>query len=138
MGPEMATSIRSFFSIEENMALLERFREAGLWPLGGGGKSAGERPLDGLIFVFTGGLPGMARPEAKKLVEDAGGRVTGSVSRKTNYVVAGEATGSKLDKARELGVAVLDPEGFMALLTEKGVLGPKPGASGSSLLDYMK
>jgi DNA ligase (NAD+) len=71
--------------------------------------------LTGKTFVLTGTLPRFTRDEAKKMIEDAGGKVTGSVSKKTDYVVAGSDAGSKLDKARELGVAVIDEEQMEAL-----------------------
>ena len=72
--------------------------------------------LEGLTFVLTGTLPTLTREAAKEMIESAGGRVSGSVSKKTNYVVAGEEAGSKLDKAQSLGVPILDEAGFRALL----------------------
>ncbi|MGH9524569.1 MAG: BRCT domain-containing protein, partial [Terriglobales bacterium] len=74
--------------------------------------------LAGKTFVLTGTLPNYSRDQMKKLIEDAGGKVSGSVSKKTDYVVAGAEAGSKLDKARELGVAVLDEDGMTKLLAQ--------------------
>ncbi|MDP1153868.1 BRCT domain-containing protein, partial [Klebsiella pneumoniae] len=74
------------------------------------------RPLLGKTLVLTGTLPTLSRDEAKELIEAAGGKVSGSVSKKTHYVIAGEEAGSKLDKARELGVPVLDEAGLRLLL----------------------
>ena len=82
----------------------------------GSQRKAGPQPLAGKTLVLTGSLPTLTRDEAKGLIEGAGGKVTGSVSKKTDYVVAGEDAGSKLDKARELGVTVLDEDGLRALL----------------------
>src|SRR5277367_6486454 len=106
VGPRIAESIVEFFSIAANRKLVERLRQAGL-TLTGQKKQRGTK-LAGKTFVLTGTLPKLTRDEAKKMIEDAGGKVTGSVSKKTDYVVAGADAGSKLDKAKELGVAVID------------------------------
>ena len=113
VGPRIAESIAEFFSIPANRKLVERLREAKL-TLTGEKKQRGTK-LTGKTFVLTGTLPRFTRDEAKKMIEDAGGKVTGSVSKKTDYVVAGSDAGSKLDKARELGVAVIDEEQMEAL-----------------------
>jgi DNA ligase (NAD+) len=106
VGPRIAESIEEFFSIAANRKLVERLREAGL-TLTGKKKQRGAK-LAGKTFVLTGTLAHFTRDEAKKMIEDAGGKVTGSVSKKTDYVVAGADAGSKLDKAKELGVEVID------------------------------
>ena len=106
VGPRIAESIVEFFSIAANRKLVERLRDAGL-TLKGKKKERGTK-LAGKTFVLTGTLAKYTRDEAKKMIEDAGGRVSGSVSKKTDYVVAGAEAGSKLDKAKELGVAVID------------------------------
>jgi DNA ligase (NAD+) len=106
VGPRIAESIVEFFSIAANRKLVERLREAGL-RLTGQKKERGTK-LAGKTFVLTGTLKHFTRDEAKKMIEDAGGKVTGSVSKKTDYVVAGADAGSKLDKAKELGVNVID------------------------------
>jgi len=106
VGPRIAESIVEFFSIAANRKLVERLREAGL-TLTGQKKQRGTK-LAGKTFVLTGTLAHFTRDEAKKMIEDAGGKVTGSVSKKTDYVVAGVDAGSKLDKAKELGVQVID------------------------------
>jgi DNA ligase (NAD+) len=106
VGPRIAESIVEFFSIAANRKLIERLGEAGL-AFKGKKKERGTK-LAGKTFVLTGTLAKYSRDEAKKMIEDAGGRVSGSVSKKTDYVVAGSDAGSKLDKAKELGVAVID------------------------------
>ncbi len=106
VGPRIAESIVEFFSIAANRKLVERLRDAEL-RLTGKQKQRGTK-LAGKTFVLTGALAHFTRDEAKKMIEDAGGKVTGSVSKRTDYVVAGADAGSKLDKAKELGVAVID------------------------------
>jgi DNA ligase (NAD+) len=106
IGPRIAQSIREFFQEPKNRELVEQLRRAGL-TLSGKKKQRGTK-LAGKTFVLTGTLAHYTRDEAKKLIEDAGGKVSGSVSKKTDYVVAGEEAGSKLDKAKELGVLVID------------------------------
>src|SRR5216683_1032623 len=106
VGPRIAKSIVEFFAEPKNRELVEELRTAGL-TLRGKKKERGTK-LAGKTFVLTGTLANYSRDEAKKMIEDAGGKVTGSVSKKTDYVVAGADAGSKLDKAKELGVAVID------------------------------
>jgi DNA ligase (NAD+) len=115
VGPRIAESIVEFFSIAANRKLVERLREAGL-TLTGKKKQRGTK-LAGKTFVLTGTLAHFTRDEAKKMIEDAGGKVTGSVSKKTDYVVAGADAGSKLDKARELGVKVVDEKEMEQLVS---------------------
>ncbi|MCO5979126.1 NAD-dependent DNA ligase LigA [Ideonella oryzae] len=117
VGPVVAESIRHFFDQPHHREVVEQLRAAGVhWPDEAGLASDAPRPLLGQVLVLTGTLPTLSRDEAKALIEAAGGKVTGSVSKKTNYVVAGEEAGSKLDKARELGITVLDEAGLQALL----------------------
>ena len=106
VGPKIAESIEEFFSNAANRKLVDRLGTAGL-AFKGKKKERGTK-LAGKTFVLTGTLAHFTRDEAKKLIEDAGGKVTGSVSKKTDYVVAGTDAGSKLDKAKELGVTVID------------------------------
>jgi DNA ligase (NAD+) len=115
VGPKVAGAIRDFFDETQNQKLVERLRDAGLqFTQAKKRKKVGA--LNGLTFVLTGTLPTLTRDEAKERIEANGGKVAGSVSRKTNYVVAGEEAGSKLDKAKELGVPVLDETGLFAIL----------------------
>ena len=106
VGPRIAKSIVEFFAEPKNRELVDELRAAGL-TLKGKKKERGTK-LAGKTFVLTGTLANYSRDEAKKMIEDAGGKVTGSVSKKTDYVVAGSDAGSKLDKAKELGVEVID------------------------------
>jgi DNA ligase (NAD+) len=114
VGPRIAESMIEFFTAPANRKLIERLREAGL-TLKGRKKERGTK-LAGKAFVLTGTLSRFTRDQAKKMIEDAGGKVTGSVSKKTDYVVAGADAGSKLDKARELNVAVIGEKGMEQLL----------------------
>jgi DNA ligase (NAD+) len=119
VGPTVAQSIRTFFDQPHNREVVEQLRAAGVtWPEHDGTADTTPKPLAGRTFVLTGTLPTLEREEAKALIEAAGGKVAGSVSKKTHYVVAGEAAGSKLDKARELGVPVIDEAALRALLAE--------------------
>lgn len=116
VGPKVAESIRRFFGESHNLELVERLRAAGLQFT----YDAPPRPkggvFEGKTFVLTGTLPSMSRDEAKALIEAAGGKVTGSVSKKTSVVVAGDEAGSKLDKAKELGVEIWDEAAMVAAL----------------------
>ena len=114
VGPRIAKSIVEFFAEPRNRELVEELRSAGL-TMRGKKKERGTK-LAGKTFVLTGTLPTYSRDEAKKLIEDAGGKVTGSVSKKTDYVVAGTDAGSKLEKAKELGVAVITEAELEAIL----------------------
>jgi DNA ligase (NAD+) len=119
VGPVVAASIAAFFAEAHNREVIDGLRRAGVsWPEGEPA-SAGPQLLAGKTLVLTGTLPTLKRDEAKALVEAAGGKVAGSVSKKTDFVVAGEEAGSKLEKALELGVPVIDEAELLKLL-EKG------------------
>ena len=116
VGPVVAQSIRTFFDQPHNREVVEQLRACGVtWEEGEPAERA-PQPLVGKTFVLTGTFPTLKREDAKALLEAAGAKVAGSVSKKTDYVVAGTDAGSKLDKANELGVAVLDEAGMLALL----------------------
>jgi DNA ligase (NAD+) len=114
VGPRISEAILEFFSRPSNRALVEKLKEAGVNMTAE--KKQRSTQLAGLTFVLTGTLPTLSRDEAKQKIEAAGGKVSGSVSKKTNYVVAGEEAGSKLEKAHELKISVLDEDGLLALL----------------------
>lgn len=114
IGETVAQSILTFFRNGENLAIINRMLAAGVIPTAGQKKIGGK--LSGASFVFTGTLEKFTRDRAKMMVEDAGGSVVGSVSKKTTYVVAGAEAGSKLVKARELGITILSEEEFLSLL----------------------
>jgi DNA ligase (NAD+) len=122
VGPVVAQSVRTFFDQPHNREVAEQLRAAGVtWEEHeGAAAQAAPKPLSGRTFVLTGTLPSMSRDEAKDLIEAAGGKVSGSVSKKTHYVVAGAEAGSKLDKAQELGLTILDQAGLEALLASAG------------------
>jgi DNA ligase (NAD+) len=126
VGPTIAASIREWFTVDWHRAIVDKWRAAGVVletpgfvaparPDGAGDTAGG--PLAGITVVLTGTLPGYTRDEAAEAVQALGGKVSGSVSKKTSFVVAGESPGSKLDKAASLGVPVLDEEGLRLLLT---------------------
>jgi DNA ligase (NAD+) len=117
VGPIVAQSIRTFFDQPHNREVVEQLRAAGVhWDEHDGVAAVVPKALSGKTFVLTGTLPTLEREEAKALIEAAGGKVAGSVSKKTTFVVAGEAAGSKLDRARELGVQIIDEAALRALL----------------------
>jgi DNA ligase (NAD+) len=130
VGPTIARSIATWFEIDRNRRLVARLREAGV-NLTGDPSSAAVETVDdsfaGMTFVLTGSLERQTRDEAAAAIAARGGKVTGSVSKKTSYVVVGESPGSKLAKAEQLGVPTLDEDGFDALLAQ----GPQPDASAS-------
>jgi DNA ligase (NAD+) len=117
VGPIVAERVREELAEEPTLELIRRLRERGLrFELSPEELRAGPGPLDGKTFVLTGTLPDLSREEATKLIRRAGGKVTGSVSKSTDYVVAGDSPGSKLAKAEELGVDVIDEKGLRDLL----------------------
>jgi DNA ligase (NAD+) len=117
IGPQTALSVAKWFENERNRALVDKLRQAGLnlaaemdeYP-------TGSKLFTGLTFVITGTLPTLSRDEAATFIEHHGGKVTGSVSKKTDYLLAGEAAGSKLAKAQELGVSVIDEATLKAMV----------------------
>ncbi len=119
IGPNIAASVREWFGQTRNQTVLEKLRGAGVWPVLTEERAEhGAGPLSGLRFVLTGTLPTMTRGEAKQRIEAAGGKVIGSVSARTSYVIAGQNPGSKLQEARSLGVDVLDEGGLLKLMEQ--------------------
>ena len=116
VGPVVAESIHTFFRQPHNREVVEQLRASGVTWDEGEPAARAPRPLAGKTIVLTGTLPTLSRDQAKEMLEAAGAKVAGSVSKKTDYVIAGAEAGSKLDKARDLGVTVLDEEGLKALL----------------------
>lgn len=123
VGPKIAASVHEFFSIKKNVAVVERLREAGVVLEEEVEEPDAPQTLTGLTFVLTGTLQNYKRTEAAKLLEAMGAKCTGSVSKKTSYVIAGEAAGSKLTKAEQLGVPVLDESALVQILTTGQVPG---------------
>ena len=128
VGPIVAQSVNDFFKQPHHKTIVDLLIAAGItWPAIAGTASDAHRPLLGKTLVITGTLPTLSRDEAKDLIEAAGGKASGSVSKKTDWLVAGEEAGSKLDKARELGIAILDEAGLRALLAAPAAAGQAPG-----------
>ncbi len=117
IGPRIATSVVTWFANDHNQMLIDRLRQAGLQFEAERIELVGDLPLAEKVFVITGTLPTMGRADAKKLIEQHGGKVTGSVSKNTDYLLAGEKAGSKLTKAESLGIPVLDEAAFSALIS---------------------
>jgi DNA ligase (NAD+) len=118
IGPGTAVSVTTWFADERHRALLEKFRKVGLKFEAGkpDQDTAGSSVFKGLTFVITGTLPSMSRDEAKAFIEAHGGKVTGSISKNTNYLLAGEKAGSKLTKAESLGITIIDESELMKLV----------------------
>jgi DNA ligase (NAD+) len=119
IGPKMAESIVKFFEQESNLKVIEKLQQAGVNMEEEPPREQGPKPLDGLKFVITGTLENYSRNEAKEAIENLGGKVTSSVSKSTDYVVVGENPGSKADKAREMGIEILNEEQFEEMLKIK-------------------
>ena len=117
VGEAIARSVRAFFDDPTNGALINRLRDVGV-VTAEPETVAGPKPLAGKTFVLTGTLATLTRDAAREAIERRGGRVIGSVSKKTDYVVVGESPGSKADDARRLGVTMLDEKEFRALVNE--------------------
>jgi DNA ligase (NAD+) len=120
IGEVLAETIEQTLAEERTLELVERLRAAGLKMEEEGPLPGTEGPLVGRTFVLTGTLPDISREKATEMIEAAGGKVTGSVSKKTDFVVAGAEPGSKLAKAESLGVDVIDKDALMALLDGGG------------------
>jgi DNA ligase (NAD+) len=119
IGTSVAESVAEWFSLPANKAVIKKLKAAGVWPQGGetaNAKSRASDALDGKTFVITGTLPTFSRDDAKELIESHGGKVTDSVSKKTSYLVLGEEPGSKYEKAKSLGVKIIDEDGLRKLV----------------------
>ncbi len=118
-GPNIAESIVKWFSNQENQIILRKLKANGVWPVAEHEEHAGVQPLDGLTFVITGTLPTMSRSEVKSLIENNGGKVAGSVSGKTDYLVAGEDPGSKYDEAQKRDLPIISEEELEQLIEDR-------------------
>lgn len=118
VGPNTAQAILEWFAIPANQEVIRKFREAGVWPVSrpDGTDHDAPLPLSGLTFVVTGTLPTYSREQAKELIQNNGGKVTDSVSKKTDYLLVGENAGSKLEKAQQLGVKIIDEAALVSLI----------------------
>lgn len=122
IGPNIAEAIVDWFAQPANLALIKKLRAFGVWPSGAPAAVAGGvgQTLQGLNFVITGTLPNYSRDEAKELIQAAGGKVVGSVSKNTDYLLCGEAAGSKLEKAQQLGIKIIDEAELLRLIGAAG------------------
>ncbi|MFL7814314.1 MAG: BRCT domain-containing protein [Anaerolineales bacterium] len=120
IGPNIAQAILDWFDREVNKRVLASLRNSGVWPEAQARQLPGDQPLAGTVFVLTGKLEGYTRNELKETLQELGAKVTGSVSSKTDYVIAGEDPGSKLAKAQELNVKVLSEDELQELLDSAG------------------
>ena len=118
-GPNIAESIVEWFNNEENQEVLQKFKDNGVWPEAEQQEEQGPQPLEGLTFVVTGTLPNLTRPEVKDLIETNGGKVTGSVSGNTDYLVLGEDPGSKYDQAQKRNVPTISEAELKDMIEER-------------------
>ena len=131
VGAVLAQSIAEFFQTPANQELIERLRAAGLTMATDHGDDAGDKHLDDLTVVLTGRLESLTRGEAEQRLRRLGANVTGSVSKKTSVVVAGEEAGSKADRARELNIPIIDETAMLALLGGDRSVLPDRGQAGA-------
>jgi DNA ligase (NAD+) len=117
VGPTIAAAVTEWFTVDWHCQIVDKWRSAGV-RMADERDASVPRTLEGLTIVVTGSLPGFSRDEAKEAILTRGGKAAGSVSKKTDYVVAGDSPGSKYDKAVELGVSILDENGFRKLLAD--------------------
>jgi len=118
IGPNIALSIRDWLDRSANKELLRKFKSIGLWPVVNAGEKSGTA-LSGLTFVITGTLPTLTREDAEELIAANGGKATSSVSRNTSFLLLGENPGSKLEKAKKLGIKIIDEREFLDLISEE-------------------
>jgi len=118
IGPKIAESIVLFFNKKENLQIIRKLKEAGV-NLGSREKKTTTQALEGMQFVLTGTLENFTRDEAKREIEQLGGRVTGNVTRKTNYLVLGKEPGQKYQKAKEIGIKILGENDFREMLKKR-------------------
>ncbi len=119
VGPSTAEKISHFFAEPENLKVIRELQDLGVTWEEGLGTTNEDLIFSGKTFVLTGTLPSLSRDEASEMIRKAGGKVSGSVSKKTSYVLAGEAAGSKLSKAQSLGVTVISQEQFLEMLSKE-------------------
>ncbi|GAE87452.1 DNA ligase [Acetivibrio straminisolvens JCM 21531] len=115
-GDKMARSVEQFFSQKQNRDIIEKLKAAGVNTISFGKKKIKDNRFEGKTFVLTGTLPSFTRKEAEEIIKSFGGKTSGSVSKKTDYVLAGEDAGSKLEKAKELGIEIIDEERFRQMI----------------------
>ena len=118
-GPSIAENLTEWFASPDNHEMLAKLKASGVWPVSEQQTASGPQPLDGLTFVVTGTLPTLSRSEAKELIESNGGKVTGSVSKNTSYLVLGADPGSKFDKAQQLNIPTLSEADLQQLIKDK-------------------
>ncbi len=110
VGPNIAEAIVDWFERPANQKVLAKLKKAGVWPKGEATGKKKEGKFSGMTFVITGTLPNFSRDQAKEFIEEQGGKVTDSVSKKTSYLVLGEEPGSKFEKAQSLGVKIISEQ----------------------------